>query len=227
MSFIKELIVFLKQPALKSPVALNFKKSMIIFAKSISLYFVFIFICSILFIPLSFFDYLPQMPHRYLSDSLWIILYAPILEELCFRLPLRNFFKNIFFPLSLLFYYIFKTVFGVPITIALSILVVAIPYIPNVIERHEKKVNELISKYFPLLFYCIVLAFGFIHLTNFENLRIEHFLLSPIIVLFQLLMGLLLGFVRVQYRWGIFYSIAVHAGFNSVPILIKLLFSII
>ena len=60
------------------------------------LYFVFILICTILFIPLSFIDGIPEMPNLQLSDAWRIIILAPLLEELAFRLPLRNFFKKIF-----------------------------------------------------------------------------------------------------------------------------------
>ena len=96
MKFIKKLLHFVNKPELHPPVSLSLKQSVIVLLKCLPLYFVFILICTILFIPLSFIDGIPEMPNLQLSDAWQIIILAPLLEELAFRLPLRNFFKNIF-----------------------------------------------------------------------------------------------------------------------------------
>lgn len=222
MNLKKEFIKFLKKPELVVPVSLSPKQSVVLFFKSTSLYFLFILICTLFFIPLSLFDLIPELPKRSLSDAYILIIVAPILEELLFRLPLRNFFKNIFFSLAFIFYALTKTYFGIPATVAIAILIVTLPYFPRFIDSHEKSVNNFIKKNYPYFFYFAALFFGFLHITNIDNLTTAHYFVSPVIVLYQILLGLLLGFVRVKYKWGIIYSIFMHAVFNSIPVLIKL-----
>jgi hypothetical protein len=223
MNLLKEWIIFLKKPELTTPVSLSFKEAILLLLKSIPFYFLFILICTIFFIPLSVFDLIPELPERSLSDVYDLIIIAPFLEELFFRLPLRNFFRNLFFTFALLFYSLTKSFFGIPLTIAISLIIIALPYIPGFINRIEYNVNSRIRRFYPVVFYLVALTFGFLHITNLNNLTTAHYFVSPVIVLYQILIGLFLGFVRVKYNWGIIYSILIHAGFNSIPVLIKLL----
>jgi membrane protease YdiL (CAAX protease family) len=158
-----------------------------------------------------------------MSDAFNLIVLAPILEELVFRLPLSNFFKNIFLSAALLVYAFLKTYLGIPIAIIVALAFAALPYIPRLINKHEKEVDTFIEKYYPYFFYSVALIFGFMHMGNLIDATLAHYLASPIIVLYQVLMGLLMGFIRVKYKWGILYAIFVHSFFNAIPILIKLL----
>jgi hypothetical protein len=97
MSITKALL-FLKQPELKAPVAFSFKQLAMIFLQSFLVYFIILLICSIFFIPLSLFGKLPEIPKHQQSDMIWILLYAPILEELHYAtLPTRCFCLLYFF----------------------------------------------------------------------------------------------------------------------------------
>ncbi|QGY43591.1 CPBP family intramembrane metalloprotease [Maribellus comscasis] len=223
MNLLSQFLRFLKKPEIAPPVVLSLGQSLLLLIKSIPIYFLLIFVCTILFIPLSILDLIPESPNRSLADAVDIIVIAPILEELFFRMPLRNFFRNIFVTLSLLFYALTKSLFGIPLTIALSLIIIGLPQIPNFINRQEQKVNNQMKRYFPFVFYLISLSFGFLHVTNFERLSIGQYLVSPIIVFYQILLGLYLGFLRVKFKRGIIYSILIHALFNSIPVLLKLL----
>jgi membrane protease YdiL (CAAX protease family) len=68
---------------------------------------------------------------------------------------------------------------------------------------------------FPKLFYLITLLFGFVHLLNFR-LNTTTLLLSPILVAPQLSAGLFFGFIRV--RFGLLWSIGLHACYNFILI---------
>ncbi|MFS4455554.1 CPBP family intramembrane glutamic endopeptidase [Maribacter sp. 2304DJ31-5] len=69
------------------------------------------------------------------------------------------------------------------------------------------------NHFFGVVFYVLTLVFGFYHITNFElNGRV--LLLSPILVAPQLVVGGLLGFIRI--RFGLIWSIALHACYNLV-----------
>ncbi len=66
---------------------------------------------------------------------------------------------------------------------------------------------------FPIVFYLITLIFGFVHLSNF-GLNTTTILLSPLLVSPQLCVGLILGFIRI--RFGLIWSIGLHACYNLI-----------
>ena len=66
---------------------------------------------------------------------------------------------------------------------------------------------------FRVAFYTIAIIFGFIHITNYE-ISTNVLLLSPILVLPQILLGFYLGFIRI--RFGLLWSIALHAIYNGI-----------
>lgn len=76
------------------------------------------------------------------------------------------------------------------------------------------------KSYFGIIFWALTLFFGFYHITNFE-LTTTILLLSPLLVLPQIIVGTILGFIRV--RFGLFWAIALHAAYNLIllgPILL-------
>lgn len=74
------------------------------------------------------------------------------------------------------------------------------------------------AKSFKIGFYVLTLLFGFVHITNFD-LTTSVLLLSPILVLPQLLVGSYFGYVRV--RFGLQWSILLHGSYNSFFILLS------
>ena len=76
-------------------------------------------------------------------------------------------------------------------------------------------------KYFKIAFYVFAILFGFVHLTNFEITR-TILLLSPVLVLPQILLGFYLGFIRVKF--GLLWSILLHASYNGILIGFSFLF---
>lgn len=72
------------------------------------------------------------------------------------------------------------------------------------------------SPFFKAIFYLFTLVFGFYHITNFE-ITSSVLLFSPILVAPQISAGLFLGFIRV--RFGLLWSIALHACYNLVLLL--------
>ena len=73
-------------------------------------------------------------------------------------------------------------------------------------------------KYFKIAFYFFALLFGFIHITNFE-ITTNVLLLSPLLVLPQILLGGYFGYIRV--RFGIQWSMLLHGTYNCFFILIS------
>lgn len=82
------------------------------------------------------------------------------------------------------------------------------------------------SKFFRIVFYASIILFGLVHITNFE-LSPTVLALTPFLVAPQLCLGAFAGFIRV--RFGILWSIALHALYNFVlfvPIILMQLLDI-
>lgn len=77
------------------------------------------------------------------------------------------------------------------------------------------------KKAFKIAFYVFTFLFGFIHIFNYE-LTLKILVFSPILVSPQLILGGLLGFLRVKL--GLAYAILLHALFNATIIIPSLLF---
>ncbi len=69
------------------------------------------------------------------------------------------------------------------------------------------------KKAFKIAFYTLALLFGFIHITNYE-ITTNILLFSPILIAPQVFAGFYFGFIRV--RFGLLWSIALHATYNGL-----------
>ena len=70
---------------------------------------------------------------------------------------------------------------------------------------------------FKIAFYGFAFLFGVLHISNF-NITKNVLLLTPILVLPQLLLGSFNGFIRV--RFGILWCIALHSCYNGILMLL-------
>ncbi|QNM86655.1 CPBP family intramembrane metalloprotease [Polaribacter pectinis] len=73
-------------------------------------------------------------------------------------------------------------------------------------------------KAFKIAFYFFALIFGFVHISNFDFTPAV-ILLSPLLVLPQILLGGYFGYIRV--RFGLQWSILLHGTYNGVLILLS------
>jgi len=99
--------------------------------------------------------------------------------------------------------------------------VILAPFIEELIFRAPLTLFKK-PKQFKIAFYSLAILFGFVHLTNFEITQ-NILLLSPILVLPQILLGGYLGFIRVKF--GLHWSILLHAGYNGILIGFSFLFN--
>lgn len=82
------------------------------------------------------------------------------------------------------------------------------------------------SNYFKPIFYLFTIAFGFMHISNFE-MSTQVLLFSPLLVSPQISVGFLLGYIRVKF--GLIWSMVLHAIYNMVlvvPVLVMQLLDI-
>ncbi|ARV14476.1 CPBP family intramembrane glutamic endopeptidase [Polaribacter sp. SA4-12] len=106
---------------------------------------------------------------------------------------------------------------GIPLMLLIGAIVV--PAIEEAIFRGPITLFKK-PKSFKIAFYFFALIFGFVHLSNFE-FTTNVLLLSPILVLPQILLGGYLGYIRV--RFGLQWSILLHGTYNCFFLLISTL----
>jgi len=94
---------------------------------------------------------------------------------------------------------------------------IIVPAIEEVIFRGPITTFKT-PKSFKIGFYVLTLLFGFVHITNFD-FTTSVLLLSPILVLPQLLVGGYFGYIRV--RFGLQWSILLHGSYNCFFILLS------
>lgn len=154
---------------------------------------------------------------------LMALVWAPVVEELTFRFALRRPAMLCWF-VPLMAFILFQG--AGPATIMLAGLALLLALAPRWYPagyrwqsgwtaswRWRRRVRRL----YPLLFHVAALAFAFVHLFNFRLTSMNLVLLS-LLVLPQWVTGLVLGWIRV--RRGIGAAIALHAIFNSGPLLL-------
>ena len=139
------------------------------------------------------FDFdLTQTASRGLSP-LTVLVIAPIIEELIFRLPLLPSPLKLATPTALLLFFFLK-----PSSVALAVLVLMPTLVYFAIRWKEQAVVDLVSRCFPMLFYVSAFCFGLIHVRNFDPHSSESLIAAASTVLQHTVGGLLYGYVRVR-----------------------------
>ena len=166
-------------------------------------------------------DFFESMKIGRWAVFLLMVLIAPLLEELIFRLPL-----------------IFKTQY---ISIVFSVLIAAlihclIPYLPGIIlffplfliisyyvPKHEKFIYAIWVNYFRFVVWFSAIIFGLAHIGNFELVKTVQYFIVPFLVIPQLCMGFVLSYVRLTYKNGFMIGLLVHIFINLTTTTIYLL----
>lgn len=144
------------------------------------------------------------------------VLLGPILEELCFRYPLKISKISLSTFLALfLGVFLSKWLFPKwPIMFRIELSSVFLIFFYLFIR--ESFLSKINSKYW---YYLCSFLFGIIHLRNQKYIEWYEIILSPIITVPQIAMGFFLGYVRI--RFNLMYSIIVHIANNLLVFLIK------
>lgn len=144
--------------------------------------------------------------------SVYLIIIAPFLEEILYRLPLR---RNSFTFFSLIVGVIYILIFDLLlIRIALGIYLVCIIYL-MFLKNKIPKIFILIS----------IFVFTISHIGNYNLIDVKSmnslgliFLLSP-----QLILGIIVTLFRTKFSFK--YGLLYHALYNSIIILLALSFN--
>lgn len=153
--------------------------------------------------------------------ALMAIVAAPVIEELIFRFPIKYPFVMeilVIFFLGMVTQLVLGSINSTLSLVGVSVVVLyrlSILFGSLTNENQSLKYKENYHKHFPIYFYGVAGFFAYVHVFNF-SLGGDQWWMTPILVLPQLVLALLLGFVRMKY--GFVYAILVHAMNNSIPI---------
>jgi len=196
-------------------------KQMFLFILKMLLFFLVLKIISIsLFFLLNWVDEVPEnlsrLKFRELNDVEILFLtavYAPILEEIAFRLPLKFSKWNVSIAaagLTLIAIRVFSELdylYSLLISIGIGfILFISLTKKKTAIGARYWKNNRAI------IFYLLLFSFSILHLKNY-TLTTELLLISPLILLPKILDGILFSYIRLNS--GILLAICLHSFNNS------------
>lgn len=151
------------------------------------------------------------------------VVLAPLWEEAAFRLPLRYTPINLAIPFSLGMMLVFLSLIdhqvlpaeaALPLLVGIIVLGMLLRFWLK--QRNAKTIHTIYEKWIGWLFYGLALAFGLIHIGNFTSLSGQAWLLTPILVLPQTVIGVFLGFIRLRY--GFWWAVFTHGFHNACAI---------
>ncbi len=143
---------------------------------------------------------------------------APVYEEIIFRSLLKFnktnlilFTSTISILISLLFY-------RSDIKLGIMFFTILIIFILILIIFKTSTIQKTYNNHFNYIFYSSILLFGFMHISNFSGSTMLIVLFSPLLVSPQLILGAILGYIRMKN--GLAYSILFHLLINFITIII-------
>jgi membrane protease YdiL (CAAX protease family) len=191
MSIYEDLIQYLKNPVPERDSNRDFFHHLSIFLVMLMTCFMISFILSIV-IGMVYNSGLIENDYHAFDDLknlsnfkifLLAAVWAPLIEETIFRAPLT----------------LFKSPWKLPFKVE------------GVNEIKVKAFENPVT--FKIAFYVFALAFGYIHLFNYQ-IDTQILLFSPLLVLPQIILGLVIGYVRI--RLGFLWAVALHAFYNGI-----------
>lgn len=142
---------------------------------------------------------------------------APLTEELVFRWQLRKPKLSLLFVLisvGIVTWTFVKNDYAL-FFIGLGLLVIGLFAVFLMDKLNRLRRVKVFRTYYVFLFYYTAILFGYIHITNIKGLTLA----DPSFILYiisQIFGGLSMGYLRVKY--GLKYSILLHATFNTIAI---------
>jgi hypothetical protein len=145
-----------------------------------------------------------------------IVVLAPLIEETIFRLQLKDYSLAVLFYAGLVVFYLNKLFSGVTLGVFVFVAIsIAMAFFFYLWQSKTRRMRFIII-YFKYHFYLTAIIFGLVHISNYNN-PIKFGFPVVLLVLPQLFVGFILGYVRM--RFGISKSIIMHAAYNFIPAL--------
>lgn len=175
------------------------------------------------------------------GKELWKILLmvavaAPVMEELIFRFGMKKSKKHWKIRISLILWVFFfltlsvgdnttkllvdniTNIIGVdlllPKIILGAILIFVLVFWMLGIKSLQGFYDKILGRYFRLWFWFLTGTFALAHVSNYSDIKGLAWLVSPLLILPQLLTGTILGYLRVKF--GFIWAVCFHGFFNGI-----------
>ncbi|MCB2195458.1 MAG: CPBP family intramembrane metalloprotease [Bacteroidetes bacterium] len=146
---------------------------------------------------------------------------APIAEETIFRLNLKTSKLNLVISLTVTLMYSLFAMFKNSWHYSSAIILI-ITYVVVTLIYYSEEIFKIDSqKHFKFTFYFSAIAFGFLHIFNFNDPNYLTFILFPVITMPQIAMGLITGYLRLKN--GFVHGVIFHILVNAITILLVLI----
>ncbi len=214
----KDFFKYIKNPI---PLEKNERFTLNIYLKTMGLCLVLSYSASVFKILLNIHGLLPEYRNPEVNSTILffvLVAFLPLIEEILLRLNLKISKLNIAAFLSVLTTLIVKLIFlhGIQIYIYLIAIPVFVPiyYIINRSNLPTHKIETFWKSNFKYIFHFSAIAFGMMHLFNFETIKWWMIALSPLLVAPQITAGYILGYIRMRY--GFTYGWLIHSTINFI-----------
>lgn len=141
------------------------------------------------------------------------VILAPFYEEIIFRSLLKFKKSNIILFIVTLTILITISILNTKINLGIVLIIILFSFITLLIIFPRNKIELFISLKFKYFFYLTTISFGLVHILNFTGNVYLILVFSFILTGPQLVLGLILGFIRMNY--GLIYSISFHILVNT------------
>lgn len=214
---------------IKSPFSIeNYERfTFNIYLRTIGLSFLLFYSASVFKLLLTIFGMLPEYRNPEVNSSILffaVAAFLPLIEEIVFRLSLKISKLNIAAFLSVLTILTVKLIFlqGIQICIYFG----AIPFfglIYYIINRSDlplHKIEIFWKSNFKYIFHFSAIAFGMMHLFNFETIKWWMIVILPLLAAPHITAGYILGYIRMKY--GFTYGWLIHVTINSISVILTI-----
>ncbi len=155
-----------------------------------------------------------------------VTFFGPLVEEIAFRLALTTNKLAIISSLSTLVFFLSGPVFYIDDTLAYLVRVVSSGLFGVVVYWfiHPENTEAFFKRHQNYLLVITSTLFAGVHISNFHPIQYEIIFLYPIYVLPQFFMGLILGWLRIQYGflWAVLFHVLVNGLFTWPKALLML-----
>ena len=160
------------------------------------------------------------------SKDEWIfvlgaVIFAPLVEELIFRWPLR-YSQNGVMLIALIGFWVvwgeFYKIEGINKIVFWGVFVGGTAAVVGIINWRRSQIYNFWAVHFKWVYWTLALIFGLIHLSNYDGSWRSFLVHWPVLCIHQTVGGLLFGYARVRY--GFWYGVALHAMNNTIPTVI-------
>jgi len=167
----------------------------------------------------------------YLLTFLLVALWAPLSEEIAFRLWLRFSRFNWALGLSLLsFFYIsfsepqfipegafsLDSWYGAFSSIVYILFVFVFIYLFLSLKNVSVVIEKIFKKYFSYFFFTSALLFAFLHITNYNVDLVSIWYYAPLLIFPQIFLSFMISFIRMRY--GFSWAVITHSLNNAIAI---------